>query len=146
MKARSKAKGKAAISPVMRAVSGYIATALRKPVPAKVAECTKHHLLDTLAAMREGQRKGHRVLGVVNAVVRPLVVLFTLPLTVLTLGLFLFVINAAMFGLVAWLLPGLRIAGFVSALLGSLIVSFTSWVASRYIGPTGRVEILVVRG
>jgi putative membrane protein len=85
------------------------------------------------------------LLGVVNAVVRPLAVLLTLPLTLLTLGLFLLVINAAMLGLVAWLLAGFHIAGFGSAVLGSLVVSFTSWVASWTIGPKGRVEILVVR-
>ena len=85
------------------------------------------------------------LLGIVNAVVRPLAVLFTLPLTLLTLGLFLLVINAAMLGLVAWLLDGFHIAGFFAALIGSLIVSFTSWIASWTIGPRGRVEILVVR-
>jgi putative membrane protein len=85
------------------------------------------------------------LLGVVNAVVRPLAILFTFPLTLLTLGLFLLVINAAMLGLVAWLLEGFHIAGFGAALVGSLIVSFTSWIASWTIGPKGRVEILVVR-
>lgn len=86
------------------------------------------------------------LLGIVNAVVRPLAVLFTLPITVLTLGLFLLVVNAAMLGLVAGLLDGFQIAGFGAALLGSLLVSLTSWVASWYIGPKGRVELLVVRG
>jgi putative membrane protein len=83
--------------------------------------------------------------GVVNAVVRPLAVLFTLPLTVLTLGLFLFVVNAAMFGLVAALLDGFHVAGFGSALLGSIVVGLTSWLASWYVGPRGRFEVLVVR-
>jgi putative membrane protein len=78
-------------------------------------------------------------------VVRPLLILLTLPLTILTLGLFLFVVNAAMVGLVAKLLDGFTIAGFGSALLGSLIVSVTAWVASSFIGPKGRVEVLVVR-
>lgn len=85
------------------------------------------------------------LLGIVNAVVRPLAVLFTLPITVLTLGLFLLVVNAAMFGLVAALLDGFHVAGFGSALLGSLVVSLTSWVASWYVGPKGRLEVLVVR-
>ena len=83
--------------------------------------------------------------GVVNAVVRPLAVLFTLPLTVLTLGLFLFVVNAAMFGLVAALLDGFHVAGFGSALLGSIVVGLTAWLASWYVGPRGRLEVLVVR-
>ena len=82
------------------------------------------------------------VLGVVNAFVRPVLALATLPLTVLTLGLFLLVINAGMLGLVAWLLPGFEVLGFGSALLGSLVVSFTSWLASWYIGPRGRVEVV----
>jgi putative membrane protein len=85
------------------------------------------------------------LLGLVNALVRPLVVLVTLPLTVLTLGLFLWVVNAAMLGLVAALLEDFRIAGFGSALLGSLIVALTGWLASSWVGPSGRIEILVVR-
>lgn len=85
------------------------------------------------------------VLGLVNAVVRPLAVLVTLPITVLTLGLFLWVVNAAMLGLTAWLLPDFHIAGFGSALLGALVVGLTGWVASWYVGPRGRVEVMVVR-
>ena len=85
------------------------------------------------------------LLGVVNAVVRPVVVLLTLPITVVTLGLFLWVVNAAMLGIVAWLLSGFEIAGLGSALLASAIVSITSWLASWYVGPRGRVEIMVVR-
>jgi putative membrane protein len=85
------------------------------------------------------------LLGVVNAVVRPLVVLLTLPITVLSLGLFLLVVNAAMLGLVAALLDGFALRGFLSALLGSVVVSATSWIASWYIGPSGGVEIIVRR-
>ena len=77
------------------------------------------------------------LLGVVNAVVRPVVILLTLPITVLTLGLFLWVVNAAMLGVVAWLLSGFQIAGLGSALLASAIVSITSWLASWHIGPRG---------
>ena len=84
------------------------------------------------------------LLGIVNAVVRPIFVLLTLPLTLLTLGLFLLVVNAAMLGLVALLLPGFHIAGFGSALFGSIVVSVISWAASAWIGPTGRFEVLVV--
>ena len=85
------------------------------------------------------------LLGIVNGFVRPLVVLLTLPLTLVTLGLFLFVVNAAMVALVADLLERFTISGFLSALLGSLVVSFTSWLASAYVGPRGRVEVLAVR-
>jgi putative membrane protein len=85
------------------------------------------------------------LLGIVNAVLRPLVIFFTIPLTLATLGLFLLVINAGMFAFVAWLLSGFSVSGFSSALAGSLIVSFTSWLASWYIGPSGRVQVLIVR-
>jgi len=63
------------------------------------------------------------VLGLLNALLRPLLVLLTLPVTVLTLGLFLFVINALMFYFAAQLLAGLSVAGFFAALVGSLIYS-----------------------
>jgi putative membrane protein len=85
------------------------------------------------------------LLGIVNALVRPLAILITLPVTIVTLGLFLLVVNAAMFGLVAALLDGFRVSGFGAALLGSIVVGLTSWVASWYVGPRGRVEVLVVR-
>lgn len=84
------------------------------------------------------------LLGVVNAVVRPLVFLLTLPITVLTLGLFLLVINAAMLGIVASLLESFAIKGFFSAVLGSVIVSLVSWFASWFIGPRGRFEVMIV--
>jgi putative membrane protein len=85
------------------------------------------------------------LLGLVNSFVRPVAILLTLPITVLTLGLFLFVLNAAMFGLVAAMLDGFVISGFWAALFGSLIVSITGTVASWYIGPDGRVEVYVIR-
>ncbi len=84
------------------------------------------------------------LLGFVNALIRPLLVLLTLPITILTLGLFLFVVNAAMFGLVAALLDAFTVEGFFAALLGSMIVSLTATLASWFIGPTGRYEIIVV--
>ncbi len=85
------------------------------------------------------------LLGLVNAVVRPIAFVLTLPITVITLGLFLFVLNAAMFGLVAALLDGFMVAGFWSAVFGAIIVSITSTIASWYIGPKGKYEIYVVR-
>jgi putative membrane protein len=68
------------------------------------------------------------VLGLLNTIVRPLLVLLTLPVTVLTLGLFLFVINALMFWAAAWLLQGLTVTGFWAALVGSLIYSLLGLV------------------
>jgi len=85
------------------------------------------------------------LLGIVNAFVRPLIVLLTLPITVVTLGLFLWVINAAMLGLVARLLDGFTLHGLGSALLGALVVSLTGWIASWYVGSSGRVEVMIVR-
>jgi putative membrane protein len=85
------------------------------------------------------------LLGIVNAVVRPLAVIFTLPLTLLTLGLFLFVVNAAMFALTAALLDGFRVSGFFAAVFGAIVVSIVSWLASSFIGADGRYEVLVIR-
>lgn len=84
------------------------------------------------------------LLGLVNALVRPIAVVLTIPLTLVTLGLFLLVINAAMLGLVAAFLDGFSINGFFAALFGWLIVSMTSTVASWFIGPKGRYNILIV--
>ena len=85
------------------------------------------------------------LLGLVNALIRPIAFLMTLPLTIITLGLFVFVLNAAMFGLVAALLDSFTVSGFWSAVFGAIIVSITSTVASWYIGPEGRYEVFVVR-
>ena len=73
------------------------------------------------------------LLGFVNAVVRPVLVFLTLPITILTLGLFLLVVNAATFWLVAWLVPGFHVAGFLPALLGALLTSLVGWLGSWWI-------------
>jgi len=86
------------------------------------------------------------LLGIVNAVIRPLLIVLTLPVTILTLGLFLLVINAAMLGLVAAIFDGFSITGFWSAVFGSIIISLTGWLASYFIGPRGRVQVIYVRG
>jgi putative membrane protein len=85
------------------------------------------------------------LLGIVNALVRPLLVILTLPITILTLGLFLLVINAAMLGFVASFFDGFVISSFWSALLGAMIISLTGWVVSWFIGPRGQVEVMVRR-
>jgi putative membrane protein len=72
-------------------------------------------------------------LGVVNAVVRPVLVILTLPLTIVTLGLFLFVLNALCLWLVSALVPGFAVHGFWAAFLGALIVSVVSWLLTRFI-------------
>jgi putative membrane protein len=80
------------------------------------------------------------LLGIVNAIVRPIAIVLTFPITIVTLGFFLLVINAAMLALVAELLPGLHVAGFRAALLGALIVSITGWIGSFLVGSRARVE------
>lgn len=85
------------------------------------------------------------VLGAVNATVRPVMLLLTLPITVITLGLFILVLNGAMLGLAALMVPGFVIDGFWTALFGAIIVSLTGMLANWFIGPKGHVEIIVVR-
>lgn len=85
------------------------------------------------------------LLGLVNAVIRPIAIILTFPLTLVTLGFFLLVVNAAMLGLVALILDGFSIAGFWTAVGGSIVVSITSWLASGLIGNNGRFEVMVIR-
>ena len=75
------------------------------------------------------------VLGLVNAVIRPLLVILTLPVTLLTLGLFLFVINAFLFWLVAELVKGFTVSGFGGALIGSILYSLITLVTSWLLFP-----------
>src|SRR5215468_2185587 len=74
------------------------------------------------------------VLGIVNAVVRPLLILLTLPLTIVTLGLFLFVVNALMLQLAAYFVPGFKVAGFGPALLGSILLTVLNLGVSMLVG------------
>lgn len=69
-------------------------------------------------------------LGLVNAIVRPVLILLTLPATVITLGLFIFVVNAVCLALAAWFVPGFTISGFIPALIGALVISIISWLLS----------------
>ena len=73
--------------------------------------------------------------------IRPVVILLTLPFMLVTLGLFLLVVNAAMLGLVALLLPGMQVVNFWDAFWGALIVSVVSWAGSVAFGPSPRVTI-----
>ena len=73
------------------------------------------------------------VLAIVNAIVRPLLVILTLPITVLTLGLFYLVINGAAFGLAAALVPGFQVASWTSAILGALLTSLVSWFLGIFV-------------
>ena len=78
------------------------------------------------------------LLGVLNAVVRPILFVLTLPLTIFTLGLFLLVLNAAMIGLVAWMLPGFWVHGFWSGVAAAIITGLASWAGGVVIGDAKR--------
>jgi len=73
------------------------------------------------------------LLGVVNALVRPVVVILTLPLTIVTLGLFLLVVNAAMIGLVAMLLGGFSVAGLGPGILAAIVTGVVSWIGNMIV-------------
>ncbi|MGO4871475.1 MAG: phage holin family protein [Roseiarcus sp.] len=85
------------------------------------------------------------LLGVVNAIVRPILVILTFPITLLTLGLFLLVINGLMIELVSHFLDGFVVVGLWPAILCAVVISITSWLMSGFIGPQGRIEIVTVR-
>jgi putative membrane protein len=76
------------------------------------------------------------ILGIVNTLVRPVLLLLTLPFTLITLGLFIFVVNAICLALTAAVLPGFDIAGFGSAFFGALIVSVVSWILNGLVLPS----------
>jgi putative membrane protein len=80
------------------------------------------------------------LLGLVNAVVRPVVFFLTLPITLLTLGLFILVINGCMVFLVSWIMSSFHIDNLRTAVLASLIVGLTSWAANRFIGAESKAK------
>lgn len=80
------------------------------------------------------------VLGILNAFFRPILIILTLPINVLTLGLFTFVINALLLMMTSGVIGGLVVDGFGSALLGSLIISVVSWCLSSFINDQGRLQ------
>jgi putative membrane protein len=82
------------------------------------------------------------VLGLVNALVRPVLVVLTLPLTVLTLGLFLLVLNGICLALTAWLVTGFDLDGFLPAVLGALVISVVSWILTAFVSDGGRLARL----
>lgn len=85
------------------------------------------------------------VLGLVNAVVRPVLLILTLPVTVLTLGLFLFVLNGLCLWLTSALVEGVEIHGFWSAVFGALIVSVVSWMLTAFVSDRGRIVSITRR-
>jgi putative membrane protein len=85
------------------------------------------------------------LLGLVNAFIRPIVIILTLPFTLVTLGLFLFVINGAMLLLVSRFMDTFQLAGLWTAVLASIIVGLTGWIANGFVGDRGRVEVWRVK-
>jgi putative membrane protein len=84
-------------------------------------------------------------LGLVNAVLRPVIVILTLPLTIMTLGLFIFVINASLLKLVSLIIKGFEVHGFWSAVFGAILLSLVSGLLNFFINEQGRVEVVIHR-
>jgi putative membrane protein len=82
------------------------------------------------------------VLGILNAVLRPVLIILTLPFNILTLGLFTFIINAFLLKMASGVIPGFDVQGFWPAVLGSLVISIVSWVLNSLISDRGRVEFI----
>jgi putative membrane protein len=78
------------------------------------------------------------ILGFVNAIIKPILFVLTLPFTIVTLGLFIFVVNAICLALVAWLVPGLTISGFWAALFGAIVISLVSWALNMILADEPR--------
>ncbi|HQK99583.1 MAG TPA: phage holin family protein [Smithellaceae bacterium] len=77
------------------------------------------------------------VLGLVNIFIRPILLILTLPLTILTLGIFAFLLNAFLLAAVAYFIPGFEVEGFFAAFMGAIIISVVSWIANRFIQARG---------
>lgn len=85
------------------------------------------------------------ILGILNALLRPLLLLLTLPLNILSLGLFTFVINALMLMMASGVISGFHIAGFWSAIFGSLVIGVVSWLLTSMINDQGKMEVITLQ-
>ncbi|HXV22408.1 MAG TPA: phage holin family protein [Desulfuromonadales bacterium] len=85
------------------------------------------------------------VLGILNAFFRPVLILLTLPINLLTLGLFTFVVNALLLLLTSSIISGFHVQGFWSAVFGSLVISVVSWLLTSLVNDQGRIEVIVLR-
>jgi len=81
-------------------------------------------------------------LGILNALFRPILLIITLPVNILTLGLFTFVINALLLKMVSGIVPGFQVHGFFSAVFGSLLISLVSWLLSSFVNERGRISYI----
>jgi putative membrane protein len=82
------------------------------------------------------------ILGVLNAFFRPILIILTLPINILTLGLFTFIINALLLKMASGVISGFDVRGFWAAVFGSIIISVVSWALNSFISPKGRVEYI----
>ena len=85
------------------------------------------------------------VLGLLNAVLRPIALLLTFPIIILSLGLFTFIINALMLKMASGIIPGFNVYGFWTAIFGSLLISFISWLLNSFISEQGTVTSIHVQ-
>lgn len=85
------------------------------------------------------------VLGIINAIVRPILVFLTFPITLVTLGLFIFVLNAFCVWLTSRIVPGFEVAGFWAAFFGALVISIVSWILTAFLSDRGRLRRIEVR-
>ena len=85
------------------------------------------------------------VLGILNVLLRPILLLLTLPLNILTLGLFTFVINAFLLKMTAGVIPGFDVTGFWPAVLGALVISIVNWLLGKFINESGKVDYIDLR-
>lgn len=85
------------------------------------------------------------MLGILNAFFRPILFILTLPITILTLGLFTFVINALLLLMASGVIPGFAVSGFWSALFGALLISLVSWILNTFIGGQGSVVYMDIK-
>jgi putative membrane protein len=85
------------------------------------------------------------ILGILNALIRPILIVLTLPLTIVTLGLFILVINALLFQFAGWMVSGLHIESFWSALFGSLIVSIVSWIMNSALPSRDMEQTIIIK-
>lgn len=85
------------------------------------------------------------ILGILNAFFRPVLLLLTLPLNLLTFGLFTFVINAILLMMASGVITGFQVNGFWSAVFGSILIGLISWLINSFIGGQGRIEVIEMK-
>lgn len=85
------------------------------------------------------------ILGILNAFFRPILIILTLPINILTLGLFTFIINALLLKMASGVISGFDVRGFWAAVFGSVIISLISWALNSFISPRGRVEYIELK-